>query len=70
MSKTDMIDVLQPLKIGYCHTSRIQIQVLHGHNIKHLGSNHASGAKINYDKQTRVRASYPNLLQIALAVSL
>ena len=64
-----MIDVLQPLKIGYCHTSRIQIQVLHGHNIKHLSSNHASGANINYDKQTQVRASYPNLLQIALAVS-
>ena len=27
-------------------------------------------AKINYDKQTQVRASYPNLLQITLAVSL
>ena len=62
-----MIDVLQPLKIGYRHTSRIQ--VLHGHNIKHLSLNHASGANINYDKQTQVRASYPNLLQIALAVS-
>ena len=31
---SDMIDVLQPLKLGYRHTSRIQ--VLHGHNIKHL----------------------------------
>ena len=66
---TDMIDVLQPLKIGYRHISRIQIQVLHGHNIKHLSSNHASGANINYDKQTQVRALYPNLFQIALAVS-
>ena len=66
-----MIDVLQPLKIGYRHTSRIQIQVLHGHNKKkHFSSNHASGANINYNKQTQVRASYPNLLQIALAVSL
>ena len=32
-SKTDMIDVLQPLKIEYYHTFSIQIQVLNGHNL-------------------------------------
>ena len=37
-SKTDMIDVLQPLKIEYCHTI-------------HLNSSNLSSAKINYDKQ-------------------
>ena len=63
-----MIDVLQPLKIGYRHTSRIQIQVLHGHNKKTFQL--MPLVQINYDKQTQVRASYPNLLQIALAVSL
>ena len=32
-SKTEMIDVLQPLNIEYYHTFSIQIQVLNGHNL-------------------------------------
>ena len=64
-----MIDVLQPLKIGYCHTSRIQIQVLHGHNKKNISAQTMPLVQILITiNKHKSELHDPNLLQIALAV--